>query len=406
MAWESSTIQTSPTEVAIGHFTNRALGNQFIGVNQDVVKTFNLYRFFVQHLTTPAVSLQPLITENGVPLFTVKDIEEIQEKIRKQKNTKYVKQLNQAGGNPAVPVAAVVPDPSRNKFWDKFIKRITYPIWSNIPSSWDGLLWYVFILHSLEQMDVVGPFISTALDTITLTLPNIPSLIDAVLPKLLGLLPFPYMSTAGDVISYAIGLIFILLGVFLNVQRKHFGSAFKTSIEIIPVIGDSVSEMAQSFEIGVDRYEQNRRKILSQITPVTPTLGTYLNYYTPNMDIHTGSAPQFNIPSIKQDLVLYAKKESGIDDMMNKIPNPANIASSAISGAINSTVAKASNAVSNATAAASNAVSNAVANVVPSVTPSPTNTKNEGKMAFAPQKTRKHGGKQTKARRNRYTRRK
>jgi hypothetical protein len=283
------------------------------------------------------------------------------------------------------------------------------------------VLWYVFILYSLEQLDVVGPFISTVLDTITLTLPNIPSLIDSVLPKLIGLLPFPYMSTAGDLISYAVGLLFILLGVFLNMQRKHFGSAFKTSIEIIPVIGDSVAEMAQSVEIGVDRYEQNRAKILSKITPVTPTLGHFLNYYTPNMDIHTEPAPQFSIPEIKKDLVLYAKKESGIDAMMDKIPNPANMASSAISGAINSTVAKSTYAVSGATAAASNATakmannvakkaSNSIANTVPTVTPAPTNTKAEAKTAFAPQQTRKRGGalkrKGTKARSVRLFRRK
>jgi len=442
MAWDSRTLQLSPQEQAIGHLANHAMGNQFSGINQDVVKTFNLYRFFVQHLNTPAATLQPMIMENGIAIFTIHDIEEIQAKIRTQTNTNYVKQLTQVGGATpttapsAIPIATpvgvpvgtpvgVAPDPSRNKFWDKFIKRLTYPIWSNIPPSWDGLLWYVFILHSFEQMDVIGPFVSTVLDTITLTLPNIPSLIDSVLPKVIGLLPFPYMSTAGDLISYAVGLIFILLGVFLNIQRRHFGSAFKTSIEIIPVIGDSVAEMAQSVEIGADRYELNRAKILSKITPITPTLGNYLQYYTPNMDIPSGSAPQFSIPAIKQDLVLYAKKETGIDDMMDKIPNPADIASSAISGAINSTVAKATNAVSGATAAASNAAtkavsgatasasnatSNAASNAVPSVTPPPTNTKTEAKTAFAPQKTRKRGGasqrKGTKARRVRISRRK
>ena len=385
MAWESQQLRISPTENAIGHFANRAMGNQFPDINRDIMKTFNLYRFFVQHLNTSAANLQPLITENGVPIFTVSDIEEIQAKIRTQKNTDYVKHLKQLGGTQqgsvGIPVATP-PDPSRNKFWDKFIRRMTYPLWSKIPPSWDGLLWYVFILYSLEQLDIIGPFVSTALDTITLALPNIPSLIDSILPKLIGLLPFPYMSTAGDLISYAIGLIFIILGVFMNIQRKHFGSAFKTSMEILPVIGDSVAEIAQSVEIGAERYEQNRNKMISKITPVTPALGNYLEYYVPNMEIHTGPAPQFSIPAIKQDLIMYAKKETGIDEMMSKIPNPANI----VSSAVNQAVTKATNAATGAVTKATNAAAAKVGNAI--------KLKN----------TRKHGG-SSKGKRSRHTRR-
>lgn len=427
MAWESQRLNISATENAIGHFASRAMGNQFPDINQDIVRTFNLYRFFVQHLNTTAANLQPLITENGVPIFTVSDIVEIQTKIRSQNNTQYVKHLKQLGGTQQVGIPVATPDPSRNKFWDKLIRRVTYPIWSNIPPSWDGLIWYVFLLHSLEHVEIIGPFISTALDTITLTLPNIPSLIDSILPKLIGLLPFPYMSTAGDLISYAVGLVFIIMGVFLNIQRKHFGSAFKTSMEIIPVIGDNVAEIAQSVEIGAERYEQNRNRMISKITPITPALGNYLEYYTPNMDIHTGPAPQFSIPAIKQDLVMYAKKETGIDDMMNKIPNPANMVSSAVNRAVTKAtnaatgaVTKATNAATGAVAKATNAATGAVTKSTNSATvtkatnsatvtkavnvPKISNNVQETNKKSVNKTTRKHGG-GSKGKRSRQTRR-
>jgi hypothetical protein len=411
MAWESQRLNISATENAIGHLANRAMGNKFPDINHDIMKTFNLYRFFVQHLNTAAANLQPLITENGQPIFTVADIEEIQAKIRSQNNTQYVKHLKQLGGTQqAMPVGIPVatPDPSRNKFWDKLIRRVTYPIWSNIPPSWDGIMWYVFLLYSLEQAAIIGPFISTALDTITLTLPNIPSLIDSILPKLIGLIPLPYMSTAGDLISYAIGLIFIILGVFLNIQRKHFGSAFKTSIEILPIIGDNLAEIAQSVETGAERYEQNRNRIISKITPVTPSLGNYLEYYVPNMDIHTGPAPQFSIPAIKQDLVMYAKKEAGINEMMNKIPNPANMVASAVNGAVAKATNAATGAITKATNAATGAVTKATnvatgavtkaTNAVVAKATNATNAKSENKT------TRKKGG-GYKGMRSRHTRR-
>ena len=364
MAWESRHLETSQTEQAIGHFASKAMGNQFPNINQDVVKTFNLYRFFVQHINTPAATLQPQITENGIPIFTVADIDEIQAKIRKQTSNNYVKQLSQHGGTTNTNPAAPVSDPSREKFWDKLIARITYPIWSNIPPSWNGLLWYVFLLYSLENVAIVGPFISTALDVITLTLPNIPSLIDSVLPKLLALLPFPYMSTAGDVISYLIGLMFIILSVFMNIQRKHFGSAFKASLEIMPIIGDSVAEMAQSVETGAERYQQNRAKMLSKIEPITPSLTNYLDYYSPSTDIKTGPAPQFSIPQIKQDLILYAQKEAGLNSF--NIPNPMNM----VSSAINSGIAKATNTVSASVTKATNAATASVSKATNAATAS------------------------------------
>jgi hypothetical protein len=368
MAWESQHVQPSSTEYAIGKFANRAMGNQFPNIQQDVVKTFNLYRFFAQHLNTPAAVLQPQITEQGVPMFTVADIQEIQTKIRGQQNTAYVKGIVQHGGTQT----PAEHDESRNKFWDLMIRRVFYPVWSNIPPSWDGLLWYIFLLNSLEQMEIVGPFISTALDTITLTLPNIPSLIDAVLPKVLGLVPIPYASTAGDVISYCIGLVFILLSVFINIQRKHFGSAFKASMEVIPVIGDWVSEMAQSVEIGADRYGQNRAKMLRTISPVTPTLGNYLDYYAPEMEVRPkGPPPQLSIPAIKKDILLYAREKSGFDGMMGKLDmlsNPMNLVTSVTQNALGKASDAAAGAMTKATNAATASVTKAANAATASVT--------------------------------------
>jgi hypothetical protein len=136
-------------------------------------------------------------------------------------------------------------------------------------------------------------------------------------------------------------------------------------MEVIPVVGDWVSEMAQSMEIGVERYVQNRVKMLHTIMPVTPTLGNYLDYYAPDLDVsHEGPPPQLSIPAIKQEIAMYARQKSGFDGMMGKLDmlsNPKNLMTSVTQ----KTLGKASDAAEGAMTKAKNA---ATAKVTATVT--------------------------------------
>ena len=225
-------------------------------------------------------------------------------------------------GKPAVPGKNAVPevDETRNEFFDKMFRKMMYNL-PTIPKCFDGVMWFFFILYNLEQLDFVGPVLSSILDTITLSLPILAELSTKAISKLLGLFPIPYASLGGEAIGYAISLIFVLMAVSLNISRKHFGTAFKTSLTVIPVVGDAMFDASRQFEIGMKRYEVNKHKMLKSVDKISPATEDFLNYYTPDSDIHPGPAPSLTVDVVKADVAGYVKKATGLDKVENAVSN-------------------------------------------------------------------------------------
>lgn len=387
------------------------------GIEQNVGKAFNLYRFLATHLDKPARELASKITQNGKPLFSENDIKNMQAVIASQKNTPYFKQAvrshGQTGGAAsaapapsapaanipvAIPVATPVvmnlEDPTRSKFWDKFIRKISHSIGTYIPfpisqicKNWE---FYMFFLYSLEQMELIGPFVSSALDSITLSLPVLSDLASEGIETIFMLLPIPYAALIGQVAGYVIGTLFLLYAIMLNMNRKHFGSAFKVSLELIPMFGDILAESAVNFEVAMERTLASRSRMLGSVKKFSPTAYSIADYYVPSINIKNTLPPDIfsrkTYNAIGSELEHYALEKLPIPDekieraseiaskVMNVGPalvetatslitNPAELATSALSAATNKAVAQASNAVTSAAnkavAQASNAVSSA-----------------------------------------------
>ncbi len=344
--------------------TEHLLGNKFSGINSDVMRAFSLYNYLVKHRDTPTATLHQNITENGRPIFTKEQIDAMKKTINSHMEYPYVQRLltkmsggakkgaepkadknakgaeknakangaeakaNEEGKEGEEAPAKGHPldsDPSRSKFWDRMIRKIMHPIVKRIPEKFDGLLWYTFILYSLEQNELIGPFLSTALDTITLSLPILADLVTDTAGELIGLAPIPYAGKLGNVIGYALSLMFVFMAVLLNMSRKHFGTAFITSLEAIPMIGDVASDGAQKFEMGAERYLQNRKRLLKTVDAVSPTAEDIANYYSPSDKIDDGPAPSLDpgvvMPAIKKDIMKYVLESSGLDDVINQIPD-------------------------------------------------------------------------------------
>jgi hypothetical protein len=310
---------------------NHLLGKHFPGVQQNAEHFFSLYYYLLNNLTTPVSKLQKQVTLKGQPIFSKKDLDEIMRILHKQKNTHIAKYTMQGG--------AVVPnpldsDPSRSKFWDKLARKIASPIASRIPPSWDGVFWYFHILYHMEQADFIGPMISTALDTVTLSIPVIADIITETAATTVSLAPVPYANFLGDGIAYMISLMFISFAVVLNFSRKHFGSAFKVSLEAVPIIGDTLAEASQSVEIGADRYINNREKMLKSIDKVSPAAEDILNYYTPDVEIHNEPPPPVSMELIKRNVIDYVAEQTGIDDAMNAATAAKNKAAAAVGSSV------------------------------------------------------------------------
>lgn len=320
------------------------MGKHFPGVQQNAEHFFSLYYYLLNNLNTPVAKLRTQVTQNGKPIFSIRELTQILDILSTQKNTTLAKYKVLKGG--AVAAAAATPveeDPSRTKFWDKIIHKISHPITSKIPPSWDGVLWYVQILYHMEQMDFVGPMISTALDTVTLSLPVFADMIEEFASKTISLAPVPYASFLGDGLGYMISLIFISFAVVLNISRKHFGSSFKVALEAVPVFGDTLAEASQSVEIGADRYITNREKLLKSVDKVSPAAEDVLDYYTPDVEIHDEAPPPVSMELIKRNVIDYVAEETGVDKVMNAVSDPTKALETAATAAVGNAVQGATN---------------------------------------------------------------
>ena len=345
---------------------------------------FSLYKFLLKHADEDPKTLSLRITQKGKPMFSEADMRSVLKTIQKQRNSRLSTFLTGSrGGNGAAAPAAVAPaavapaaaapaapaavapaavaigaeeeDPTRNKFWDKFMHKIGHPIQKAIPPSWDGVLWYLYILYHVEQMEFIGPMIGTALDTVTLSLPVAAELCKETLATMIALAPIPYASFVGDAVGYAVSLALISFAVLINASRKHFGSGFKASLEAIPIFGDVLMDAAQSVETGADRYLVARKKLLKNVDKVSPHAEDFLDYYTPDVKIKEGPAPKLDIPMIKAEVIQYAAEESGALNAIN-----------AITGKVNAISAAATTAATTAAATATNKVKSAVNSAVKS----------------------------------------
>lgn len=280
--WESSKVKYSDNEIRIGHLTNHMLGKHFKDPGTNLAINLNLYNFFLHHMNTPDKKLALIITRNNKQIFSEKDISEIKKTLKTHSDSPYVKSLLkiQTGGNPSV-----AEDKTRSGFWNKLIIRMATPITSRMPAMFNYVLWYVQILYHLEQMEVYGPFVSQALDVVTLSIPVVADLAEEVAGKIVGLAPIPYAAVAGDAIGFVIGLFFVLTAVLLNNSRRHFGAAFKVALDGIPIIGDALSLAAMNFETGVERFSSYKDKTVKSVTAVLPKAGQALEEALPNMHV-------------------------------------------------------------------------------------------------------------------------
>jgi len=391
---------TSKEGQTISRYVNFLIGSKLPGIQENVAKVFGLYEFLLKHRNQSPRELRGLITEGGNPVFTEAELRSILATLATQATTSFAKRIQgQAGGAaPAIPApatpsataagapvqppvpgtvpGATVPEPvdeTRNKFWDKLIRKFTSPITQFIPKCWDNYFWFLFVLYNLEQIEVLGPFISTALDTVTLSLPVLSDMASELVGKLILLVPLPYAGIAGEAIGYAVSLLFILFAVNLNMSRKHFGSAFQVSLEGIPIVGDILTEGAQKFELGAERYLINREKLLRGFQPVSPMVAAAGRYYSPGFDAFQGPAPSVSLGTVIKDVKDYAMEKSGVNAVLKTVQEgPAALttaATGAVTGVATGATTAATGAVTGAVTGATTATTGAVTGAVTSALP-------------------------------------
>ena len=353
--WDYDKLDPLPLIGKIGILTHELIGDVMPEASIGIMRFFSLYRFLLSNMNVPAASLRLRITDDGVPIFSVSEMKKVLELVRSQAGTSFAGRLRRMSGGgggaqhggvePTVAVrssgtaaaaaaAAAAPntgagmpasplddDPSRSKFWDVFIRTRLYKLTKGLPPAFDAFAPIVFALYELEQIEVIGPLIGTALDSVTLGLPVLGKLMGTAFSKIVSLAPIPYAGPVGDIVAYFITLVFILISSTISISRKQFGTSFTLGLGALPIIGDPASDAALLFEKQVERYEFNRQKIIDSLEKISPHMATFFNYYTPSKKSKTGDPPMLDWDQVLTDLIKKMVDSVGIEKARALIPS-------------------------------------------------------------------------------------
>jgi len=293
MSWNGDTRVLTPKEKQIDHFFHFYLGDTVKGIGNHFGLVFNLHTYLEKHRHVKPALLAKRITLKGKPIFTEKEL------------TRYLKNKKlQIGGGSDV--------------YDKVFKRIgaalpgfgsgeaTGPI--NVGKCLPGInLGFIgdildklfFSMYHLEQIPIIGQLlIAPAFDAVTLGLPAGAELVEKGIHLGAGVLPVP--GIVGEMAGTIAECVLSFVATCLNISRKQFGSAFKTSLGIIPFAGEVLENAAQQFEIGLGRYMQRRNAMIDPVRPYSPTLGKLGNAYLPTLEIPTETAPSLSMETVNK----------------------------------------------------------------------------------------------------------
>ena len=263
----------SPNEQkSIRKFTNGFFGKD-TEKSANVLHTVRLYNYFLKHLNSPPAELARSL--KGIVNITPQNVSEIQNIIRGQHMSV------QQGGSDTVDQNKdkdIDQNKDQNKDKDKdktqeFYDKLFNRVGNLFPPSWDRVFYYMFILHGLENTKFIGPIATTAFDTVSLSLPTIGQGVGAVLDvgSTVILSPIPGAAIAAPFIGYIPKLLMGLAAINLNFGRRRFGQAFKVLLDLVPLLGETLSQTAINFEVFMKNYEASRERLLRDAASLSPS---------------------------------------------------------------------------------------------------------------------------------------
>lgn len=357
--WNYDEPPLTPLVGKLGNLADGLYSTHIKDAKIGIDRFFSLYLYILQRLSMRPEELRLLILNKGEPIFSLDAMKSIMATIESQKSLSFAQRLlanAQVGGAPknlsmgtaglssltgiatkGIPkppiglsatnaLASVTPqsvpspggdegdNPSTQKFWDIFIKkRLGDSLTSYVPTQKDQATPLVFSLYGLEQLEGIGPLISTFLDTVTLGLPTIGELLGIGAGTLIQLAPIPYAGIVADGAAYMISLLFVMISSIVSMSRKQFGTAFTVGLGAVPLIGDTLSDSALLFEKQYERYLFNKKRLLKSVDSVSPHMAEFLDYWAPDVVPKSGPPVTLDADGILTDLVTKSVGDHGID---------------------------------------------------------------------------------------------
>ena len=267
---------------------------------QSALKSYELYDFLMKHLNSPAKEVAAKL--DG---FTETDVLEIQRILKLQHG---LDAPQHGGGGAEETPEAPAEEVKTQELYDKVFARMG----SVFPPSWDRFFYYLFFLHAIENAKFVGPFATTFFDTISLSLPTIGEGVGTLVDKvsMVALSAFPGAAIAAPVIGYIPELLTGLIAINLDMSRKRFGQAFKKLLDLVPLLGETLSQAAVNFEVFLKNYEASRERLLKEAESLSPSVAKSLACVLPLVSKPVEGCPHpFDSEEIKAEMEARVFKE-------------------------------------------------------------------------------------------------
>lgn len=279
-----------PTAKKIARFLTGFLGPT---KSKPALKSLELYDYFMRHLNTPAEKIAA-----HLPGFTRMNVLEIQHTLKLQHGLRG----RQSGGS------VTETEDKTQELYDKIIGRMG----TIFPPSWDRFFYYLFFLHAIENAKFIGPLATTFFDSISLTLPTVGEGIGTALDigSTVLLSAIPGAAIAAPVIGYIPELILGLIAINIDMSRKRFSQAFKKLLDLVPLLGETLSQAAVNFEVFLRNYEASRERLLKDAADLSPSAAKSLACVLPLVSKSEEECPHpFDSEEIKTEMEVRVFKE-------------------------------------------------------------------------------------------------
>jgi len=110
----------------------------------------------------------------------------------------------------------------------------------------------------------------------------------------------PVVGSFATVAAASAGTILMTITTLLNLSRKQYGSAFQTSLGIVPQFGGSLMEAAQQFEKALARIQTRIDRVLVPLQEYTTTGAAAAKQYVPSLAEYEGPSVPLTMETVEK----------------------------------------------------------------------------------------------------------
>jgi hypothetical protein len=152
---------------------------------------------------------------------------------------------------------------------------------------------FIFFLKTAKDN---FPPLDFAIDVASAVNKNIAKTLQSSIPFMVSLTGLPWGDLVGTVIGYVLSSFFIFMNVAMSLSSANFGEAWIGSLSLIPIVGLTLQNWAESGDKLTEKFAEKREKTIEKLkeSSMFQWLGNLINNYTidPNAESFTNPEPE------------------------------------------------------------------------------------------------------------------